>query len=145
VYSVCIACCADGSLYTGLARDPVARVAVHNNGTGAKYTASFSGVPGFSTTITKNDTRTVRVLIDARITIVHQAKVESMQNGTVGFFADNGAGLTMVNSMVTGNTVRDLQMMIGVRADIRTSTIGTVTCDATVLVRGTHGIICPQP
>jgi putative endonuclease len=31
--------CADGSLYTGYARDPEARVAAHNAGKGAKYTA----------------------------------------------------------------------------------------------------------
>ena len=31
--------CADGSLYTGYARDPKARVHVHNSGHGAKYTA----------------------------------------------------------------------------------------------------------
>jgi predicted GIY-YIG superfamily endonuclease len=30
--------CADGTLYTGLARDPHARVQVHNSGKGAKYT-----------------------------------------------------------------------------------------------------------
>ena len=32
--------CADGSLYTGWARDPEARLAVHNAGRGAKYTRS---------------------------------------------------------------------------------------------------------
>ncbi len=32
--------CADGTLYTGFARDPLARVAVHNSGKGAKYTRS---------------------------------------------------------------------------------------------------------
>ena len=31
--------CADGTLYTGYARDPVARAAAHNAGRGAKYTA----------------------------------------------------------------------------------------------------------
>ncbi len=31
--------CADGTLYTGYARDPVARAKVHNAGRGAKYTA----------------------------------------------------------------------------------------------------------
>jgi putative endonuclease len=31
--------CADGSLYTGYARDPKSRVRVHNTGRGAKYTA----------------------------------------------------------------------------------------------------------
>jgi putative endonuclease len=32
--------CADGSLYTGYARDPKERVRAHNSGRGAKYTAS---------------------------------------------------------------------------------------------------------
>ena len=31
--------CADGSLYTGYARDPRARMRLHNTGRGAKYTA----------------------------------------------------------------------------------------------------------
>ncbi len=30
--------CADGSLYTGVARDLDARITAHNNGIGAKYT-----------------------------------------------------------------------------------------------------------
>jgi len=30
--------CADGSLYTGIARDAAARLATHNAGRGAKYT-----------------------------------------------------------------------------------------------------------
>ena len=32
--------CADGSLYTGIARDVDRRAAVHNRGQGAKYTRS---------------------------------------------------------------------------------------------------------
>ena len=32
--------CADGTLYTGFARDPEERVTVHNDGKGAKYTRS---------------------------------------------------------------------------------------------------------
>ena len=32
--------CADGTFYTGYARDPDARVGVHNAGKGAKYTRS---------------------------------------------------------------------------------------------------------
>src|SRR5712691_7208777 len=31
--------CADGSLYTGYARDPQARERIHNGGRGARYTA----------------------------------------------------------------------------------------------------------
>lgn len=32
--------CADGTLYTGVAKDPAAREATHNAGRGAKYTRS---------------------------------------------------------------------------------------------------------
>lgn len=32
--------CRDGSFYTGYARDPDARTAVHNTGKGARYTSS---------------------------------------------------------------------------------------------------------
>jgi predicted GIY-YIG superfamily endonuclease len=40
VHFVYIVRCADRSLYTGYARDPEERLAVHNAGKGAKYTAS---------------------------------------------------------------------------------------------------------
>lgn len=40
MHFVYIVRCADDTLYTGYARDPEARVAVHNAGRGAKYTAS---------------------------------------------------------------------------------------------------------
>jgi predicted GIY-YIG superfamily endonuclease len=39
VHFVYIVRCADGSLYTGYALDPVARAAAHNRGKGAKYTS----------------------------------------------------------------------------------------------------------
>lgn len=37
-WHVYIVRCADNSLYTGIAKDVVARVALHNAGQGAKYT-----------------------------------------------------------------------------------------------------------
>ena len=39
VHFVYIVRCADGTLYTGYARDPRARERTHNSGRGAKYTA----------------------------------------------------------------------------------------------------------
>src|SRR4029079_7983504 len=39
VYFVYMLRCADGTLYTGYARDPKAREQVHNKGRGARYTA----------------------------------------------------------------------------------------------------------
>jgi len=40
VHFVYILRCADSTLYTGYARDPNARLQVHNSGKGAKYTRS---------------------------------------------------------------------------------------------------------
>jgi putative endonuclease len=39
VHFVYIVRCADGTLYTGYARDPQAREQAHNSGRGARYTA----------------------------------------------------------------------------------------------------------
>jgi len=39
VHFVYIVRCADGTLYTGYARDPQTRAAAHNRGRGARYTA----------------------------------------------------------------------------------------------------------
>jgi len=39
LHFVYIVRCADGTLYTGYARDPVERARVHNTGRGARYTA----------------------------------------------------------------------------------------------------------
>lgn len=39
MYFVYIVRCADGSLYTGYARDPQARLCAHNAGRGARYTS----------------------------------------------------------------------------------------------------------
>ena len=39
MHFVYIVRCADGTLYTGYARDPQARVQLHNRGRGARYTA----------------------------------------------------------------------------------------------------------
>jgi putative endonuclease len=39
VHYVYVVRCADGTLYTGYARDPRRRVKAHNAGRGAKYTA----------------------------------------------------------------------------------------------------------
>jgi putative endonuclease len=38
LYFVYLVECADGTLYTGIARDVARRVAQHNRGTGARYT-----------------------------------------------------------------------------------------------------------
>jgi len=139
----------------GLDLDAASQLNSFNNGDGVLMqddsvmtvfnTPQFSGAQGFSTINSHNNTRSgVRVLTGSTLTLVNQAKVISMQNATLGLVADNGAGLTLVNSTLTGNAASDLQLTFGTRADVRTTTFATYTCDATVLVRGTSGITCPH-
>jgi hypothetical protein len=105
----------------------------------------FSGAPGFSTVDANHNTGPgVRVLTGSTLTLSNQARVLSTVNTGLGLQADNGAGVTLVNSTLTGNTVRDIQLTFGSRADLSTLTFGTYACDETVLVRGTSGIACPH-
>ena len=91
-------------------------------------------MPGFSTINSHNNTVAgVRVQQGATITLSNQARIIGMQNSTTGLVADNGVGLTLVNSTLRGNTVRPATRVRNAR----------YTCDATVLVRGTSGITCP--
>lgn len=139
----------------GVDLDAASTLNVANNGDGVLLqeasvmtifnTPQFSGVPGFSTVnATHNTGNGVRVLDGSTLTLVNQAKVVSTQNARVGLQVDNALSVTLVNSTVTGNSVKDIQLTFGTRADFQTLTYGTYTCDATVLVRGTSGIACPH-
>lgn len=65
-------------------------------------------------------------------------------NNGKGLGADDGVSVWVRNSTLTGNLTRDIQLTFAARGDFQTMTFGTYTCDATVLVRGTSGIICPH-
>jgi len=105
----------------------------------------FSGVPGFSTINAHDNAGSgVRVQTGSTLTLSNQAKVISTGNSKVGLLADNGVGVTLVNSTLTGNTIKDLQLTFGVRADLATLTVGSYSCDTTVLVRGSAGLSCPH-
>jgi len=138
----------------GLDLDAGSQLNVFNNGDGVVLqeasvmtvfnTPQFSGVPGFSTVNSHdNQLNGVRVQTGSTLTLSNQAKVISTQNGRTGLLADNGVGVTLVDSILTGNTLRDLQLTFGARADLQRLTFGTYTCDATVLVRGTS-LACPH-
>jgi len=139
----------------GLDLDAGSQLNVFNNGDGVVLqeasvmtvfnTPQFSGVPGFSTVNSHNNQLNgVRVQTGSTLTLSNQAKVISTQNARTGLIGDNGVGVTLVNSTLMGNAVKDLQLTFGTRADLQTLTLGTYTCDATVLVRGNSGIVCPH-
>lgn len=107
-------------------------------------TPAFSGAPGATTINTHgNGGNGLSVLTGSNFTIIHQAALNSTNNARDGVQVDNGSSLTLIQSTATGNTVADVSLTFGSRGDITTSTIGKLTCDPSVLVRGsfTH---CPM-
>jgi hypothetical protein len=105
----------------------------------------FSGVPGFSTINANTNTGNgIGVLTGSTLTLANQAQINATGNGAFGLLADNGAGITIRNTTLTGNTVKDLQLTFAARADVQVNvTAGTSGCDATVFVRGA-AFTCPK-
>jgi hypothetical protein len=69
----------------------------------------------------------------------------SIQNNGTGMSADGAGTLTLAsiptNPSVVENNGSDVDLRFGTRATFDGVTIGTITCDATVLSRGTT--VCP--
>ena len=106
-------------------------------------TAGFSGVPG-NTTIKSHDNagNGVAILLGSNLTMVNQVVMETQNNVGNGVQVDNGSSATLLNASVSGNHP-DVSLAFGARSDIRRSSVGTMTCDATVLSRG--DVVCPAP
>lgn len=105
----------------------------------------FSGFNGYSTVNCNSNTGNgIVVRNGSTLTVSNQAKVISSLNGQIGLLADNGAGVTLVNSTINGNTGKDAKLTFGSRADISASAVGSLSCDATVLIRGTTNFTCPR-
>jgi hypothetical protein len=68
------------------------------------------------------------------VTVIHQATISSTGNSADGILVDNGSSLTLVHSTVTSNG-KDVVLSSGSRGDISSSTVGTLSCDASVLLR----------
>jgi hypothetical protein len=107
-------------------------------------TAAFSGAPGITTINAHNNGMNgISILTGSNVTVIHQATINSTGNALDGIEADNGSALTLLGSNVSGNG-KDVVLSFGSRGDITTSTIGTLTCDASVLLRGDTGRTCAK-
>lgn len=107
-------------------------------------TPAFSGAPGTTTINTHgNGGNGLSVLTGSNFTVIHQAELNSTNNTMNGVQADNGSSITLIQSTVTGNTAPDVALTFGSRGDITASTVGKLTCDATVIVRGSY-THCPM-
>jgi hypothetical protein len=114
---------------------------------------NFSGVPA-TTTLTSqaNAGNGINVLTNSEVLVDNYAAFQISGNAGPGVSLDDGSSLSFgqtipvlgVQSSITGNHP-DLFLTFASRLTTAANdTIGTVTCDATALVRGPLAITCPH-
>lgn len=74
--------CSDGSLYTGLAKDPDERVRVHNTGKGAKYTRSR--LPVALVYVESCESLSAALKRERQLKPLNHAKKEALISGDLG-------------------------------------------------------------
>ncbi len=79
------------------------------------------------------------------VDVTGTGSITANDNGAFGMLIDDGSRALLNNSMLTRNTRADLSINFGSRAEVNDTIVGTLQCDATVLVRGNQGLACPAP
>ena len=68
----------------------------------------------------------------------------AMRNNGGSDMAVDDASVTLQNPRGT-NILGNVALTFGARATLNGNTIGRITCDRTVLLRGNTGVVCPSP
>jgi hypothetical protein len=106
----------------------------------------FSGQQGFTTVETYgNAVNGFSLLNNSQLHMFDQAQIESHDNTASGIQVDNGSSMTLINSTIQNNPQKDVVLTFGSRGEFSKNTIGTLSCDATSLIRGDTGKTCPTP
>ena len=109
-------------------------------------TPAFSGVPGTTTLQVYNNTGNgISTLLNSQVHMFNQTAIQSHNNTGTGLQVDNGSSLTLLASNISNNQVKDVTLTFGSRGEFTKNTIGTLSCDATSLIRGDTGKTCPAP
>lgn len=77
----------------------------------------------------------VSALLGSKLDLSGRGQLNSQGNKTTGIFADNGSVLRISDSTILNNTA-DVVLRFGTRAEFTATQIGSISCDATVLMRG---------
>jgi hypothetical protein len=116
-------------------------------------TPQFSGNPNTTTLVAQgNAANGINMLTNSAIFDVNYAALQITGNANAGIALDDGSSINFaqnvpvsgVNTTITGNHP-DLVLTFASRlTTIANDTVGTVSCDATALVRGPLAITCPH-
>ena len=106
---------------------------------------NMPGQRGSTVVATDNQRHGLSTFVGGKIDLSGDSQITSQRNSQVGLFADNGGSVRVSKSTLTHNGTTDVALSFGTRAEFTQNTIGTITCDATVLMRGGTGTVCPAP
>lgn len=103
----------------------------------------FSGAPGNTTLqVYSNTVNGISLLNNSQVHMFDQAQIQAYRNTGEGIQVDDGSSLTLINSTIQTNAT-DVGLTFGSRGEFSKNTIGTLTCDASSLIRGDTGKTCP--
>jgi len=91
--------------------------------------------------VENNNTDGIRALRSSRLRTGTSFLAQIRNNGRMGVWLNDGSTADCSNSTITGNPGGDVVLSFGSRASLYGGTIGNISCDGTVLIRGDYG--CP--
>jgi hypothetical protein len=106
---------------------------------------NMPGQRGSTVVATDNQRHGLSTFVGGKIDLSVDSQMTSQRNRQAGLFADNGGSVRVSKSTLTQNGTTDVALSFGTRAEFTQNTLGTITCDATVLLRGDTGTVCPAP
>lgn len=106
---------------------------------------NMPGLRGSTVVATNNQRHGLSTFVGGKIDLSGDSQITSQSNGQAGLFADNGGSVRVSKSTLTNNGTTDVALSFGTRAEFTQNTIEMIICDATVLLRGDTGTVCPAP
>lgn len=103
---------------------------------------NMQGFPGSSVVANNNGRHGVSAFVTSAIDLTVDSTMTIQGNRSAGVMVDNGSTARIINSTITTNNP-DISLNFGSRAELRNNTIGSIVCDATVLVREGSTTLCP--
>ena len=105
---------------------------------------NMPGLRGSAVETRNNGRHGLSAFLESQIDLSIDSVVTSQGNTMAGLRADNGSAIRVINSQITNNNP-DAELSFAARAELNGNTIGTITCDGSVLIRGDVGVTCPAP
>jgi hypothetical protein len=96
---------------------------------------NMPGLPASQVKASGNGRHGLSAFLGSKIDLSGDSMLSSQNNGDAGLLADNGSAIRIINSNITGNS-RDVVLSFGARAELSGNSIGAISCDDSVLIRG---------